>query len=349
MWHKLAQQQDLSPMTREALHINNQIIQPGEVTTLALESAQLYSNSPVHMPVKVFHGKEPGPTLLICAAIHGDEINGIEIIRQVISTVDVNALNGTLIAVPIINQLGFIQRSRYLPDRRDLNRAFPGEETGSLAARIAYRFTETIFKHATHLIDLHTAAIHRTNLPQIRTDISDPENLKMARAFGLPVVLNSEVIEGSLRFEAGRQGKHAITFEGGEALRFNNNAITGGVQGIFNVMAYLKMYQQENPPPQINPTIANSSLWVRANTDGLLMTDIELGAHVEKGDVLGSINVPLEKNPTKVKSPINGIVIGRSTIPLVHQGEALFHIASFKSVSSVIEKINELRTYMENA
>lgn len=335
-------------MPRKALHINDHIVKPGTTARLALESAQLYSNSPVYMPVRVFHGKKSGPTLLLSAAIHGDEINGIEIIRQVLADIDVSKLSGTIIAVPIVNQLGFIQRTRYLPDRRDLNRAFPGIENGSLASRVAYQFMENIVRHASHIIDLHTAAIHRTNLPQIRTDISDTENLEMAQAFGLPVVLNSEVIDGSLRYAAGQNGQHAITFEGGEALRFNDDAIAAGVQGVKNVLAHLGMFKQDEAPRKLNPTIANSSLWVRADTDGMLVTDVALGTHVEKGQVLGTINAPLEDSPTRVKSPINGIVIGQTTIPLVHQGEALFHIASFKQVSSVAEKIGELRAFVEN-
>ena len=335
-------------MARQNLEICGRTIKPGETAELAIESTQLYTHSPVHMPVQVFHGKKDGPTLLLTAAIHGDEINGIEIIREVLQDVDAATLKGTLIAVPIVNQLGFIHRTRYLPDRRDLNRAFPGLENGSLASRVAYQFSQQILIHATHIIDLHTAAIHRTNLPQIRADLSDGDAHKMACAFGMPVVLNSEQIEGSLRYAACQQGTHAITFEGGEALRFNNDAIVAGVQGVRNVMAHLGMVKQKQNPTNINPTIANSSLWVRAETDGMLVTDVELGAHIEKGDVLGTINAPLGEASTKVKSPCGGIVIGQTTIPLVHQGEALFHIASFKTVSAVAEKIEELRSFVEN-
>ena len=336
-------------MTRDALHISGKIIAPGTDVRLNIETTQLYTNSPIHMPVRVFHGKKPGPTLLICAAIHGDEINGIEIIRQIIQDPALKNIAGTLIAVPIVNQLGFIQRTRYLPDRRDLNRAFPGSDTGSLASRIAHQFSEDIVTHASHIIDLHTAAIHRTNLPQIRTDISDNENLEMAKAFGLPVVLNSDLIEGTLRYAAGQQGKHAITLEAGEALRFNDDAIIAGVRGVKNVMAHLGMIKNKHKPPKLVPTIANSSLWIRANADGMLTNDTELGAHVKKGETLGTINDPYGDTPQKVKCPINGIVIGQTTIPLVHQGEALFHIASFKTISAVAEKIDELRDYIENA
>ena len=328
--------------------INGQTIKPGTSAQFATQTAQLYCNSPVHMPVRIFHGKHTGPTLLVCAAIHGDELNGIEAIRRLTQELDATHLSGTIIAVPIVNQLGFIQRTRYLPDRRDLNRVFPGSETGSLASRIAMNFTDLILHHASHIIDLHTAAIHRTNLPQVRTDISNPENLAMAEAFGLPVVLNSEPIEGSLRHTASVQAKHAITLEAGEALRFNEEAITAAVTGIKNVMAHLGMVQQQPNPAAINPTIANSSLWIRAETDGMLTTQIALGDHVEKGQILGAINAPLTEGTTTVKSPINGIVIGQTTIPLVHQGEALFHVASFKSVSHVAQKIDDLRMLVEN-
>ncbi len=335
-------------MPRDALHIAGKIIAPGTDARVNIETTQLYTNTPIYMPVRIFHGMEDGPTLLVCAAIHGDELNGIEVIRQIIQRTSVEHLKGTLIAVPIVNHLGFIHRSRYLPDRRDLNRSFPGLETGSLAARVAHKFVSEVVSHATHIVDLHTAALHRTNLPQIRTDISDEENLSMAKAFGMPVVLNSEVIEGSLRYVAGQENKHAITFEAGEALRFSHDAIKSGVQGVINVMAYLNMLDDREMPPLLVPTIANSSLWVRADGDGMMVNLVNLGDHVKQGQTIGTINDPFGDKTIKIISPINGIIIGHSTIPLIHQGEALYNIASFRKISSVAEKINDLRSYIKN-
>lgn len=333
---------------RKALHIAGKIIAPGTDVRINIETTQLYTNNPVHMPIRVFHGKEDGPTLLVCAAIHGDELVGIEAIRRLMQDPRLKNICGTLIAVPIVNHLAFIHRSRYLPDRRDLNRFFPGIETGSLASRIAHKFMTEVVEHATHIIDLHTAGIHRTNFPQIRTNIDDTENLAMAKAFGLPMVLNSELIEGSLRYAAGQQGKHAITYEGGEALRLREDYIKPALQGVLNVMAYLGMLKDAESPPLLVPTIANSSLWVRADADGMLNNEVALGAHVKQGQLLGTINDPMGDMSHRILSPINGIVVGAATIPLVHQGEALYHIASFRKVSSVAQKIDDLRTFIEN-
>ena len=332
---------------RKAFHIAGKIIPPGTDARVNIETTQLYTNTPVHMPMHVFHGKEDGPTLLVCAAIHGDELTGIEVIRRLIKDERMKSIKGTLILVPIVNHLAFIHRSRYLPDRRDLNRFFPGLDTGSLASRIAQKFMTEVVEHATHIIDLHTAAVHRTNFPQIRTNIDNPQNLELAKAFGLPMVLNAELIEGSLRYSAGQLGKCAITYEGGEALRLSEDAIKPARRGVINVMAHLGMLDIEKPALLV-PTIANSSLWVRADADGILNNEVELGAHVKQGQLLGTINDPMGDFETRITSPVNGIVVGATTIPLVHQGEALYHIASFRKVSSVAQKIDDLRTFIGN-
>ncbi len=332
---------------RKAFHIGGKIIAPGTDARINIETTQLYTNTPVHMPMHVYHGKEDGPTLLVCAAIHGDELTGIEVIRRLIKNPRMTDINGTIILVPIVNHLAFIHRSRYLPDRRDLNRFFPGLDTGSLASRIAHKFMTEVVEHATHIVDLHTAAVHRTNFPQIRTNIDNAENLELAKAFGLPMVLNAELIEGSLRYSAGQMGKCAITFEGGEALRLSEDAIKPAYQGVLNVMAHLGMFKDVEKPALLVPTIANSSLWVRADADGILKNEVELGAHVKQGQLLGTINDPMGDFETRITSPINGIVVGATTIPLVHQGEALYHIASFRKVSSVAQKIDDLRSFIE--
>ena len=334
---------------RAALHIAGNIIVPGSEARVEIPTAQLYTSAPIDMPMHVFHGKKDGPTLLVCAAIHGDELNGIEIVRQVINRPELKKITGTLIAVPIVNQLGFIHQSRYLPDRRDLNRCFPGTDYGSLGSRMAHQFKTHVVDMATHIIDLHTAAVNRTNLPQIRTDVNVPENLAMAQAFGMPVVLNTEITEGTLRQMAGQEGKFTITYEGGEALRFNDDAIKVGVNGVLNVMSYLGMLPDLAPPPQLTPTIANSSLWIRAEADGMLDNQIELGAHVKEQQLLGYVNDPFGTLRVPVTSPVNGIVIATATNPLVHQGEALYHIASFRRTSSVARKIEELQSMLNDS
>lgn len=212
-----------------------------ERQTVQLEVAKLYTHTPMTIPIEVVNGAESGPVLMVCAAIHGDELNGVEVVRQLLSKVDAATLRGTLIAVPIVNIFGFIHKSRYLPDRRDLNRCFPGSEQGSLGARMAHMFFDLVVKKSTHIIDLHTGAIHRSNLPQIRGDLSCEMTKEMAMAFGTPVAIDARLRNGSLRSEASGLDIPVITYEAGEALRFDALAIAAGLQGVENVMRHLKM------------------------------------------------------------------------------------------------------------
>ncbi len=331
------------------IEIAGVVIKAGERRCIEMQVGQLYTHTPLHIPVEVVCGKRAGPVLLVCAAIHGDEINGVEIIRRLLKTRMLKRLKGTLIAVPIVNVLGFVQRSRYLPDRRDLNRCFPGSEKGSLGARIANLFRTQIVSKATHIIDLHTAAIHRSNLPQIRTNMDNPASAAMAEAFGAPVIINSTLREGSLRGNADESGLPVITYEAGEALRFDEIAIAGGVRGIVGVMRSLDMLgkapvskeveAQRPAKPRPKPVVAKSSYWVRASQDGILRPMVPLGARVENDTTLGVISAPLGEQEVLVKAPIRGIVIGRVTLPLVNEGEAMFHIARFETVSGAERQV----------
>ncbi|OZG69794.1 succinylglutamate desuccinylase [Hahella sp. CCB-MM4] len=331
-------------MANKAFELNGTIVNPGERKTIDLQVAQLYTHTPLCIPVQVICGKRAGPTLLVCAAIHGDEINGVEVIRRLLKLKSLNRIRGTLVAVPIVNVFGFIQRTRYLPDRRDLNRCFPGTQDGTLGGRIANLFVSNIVERCTHAIDLHTAAIHRDNLPQIRVNMQHEQSAEMARAFGVPVILNAELREGSLRETADRHDIPVITYEAGEALRFNEVSIALGVRGVTNVMRQLSMIptKQGRPERKIKPSVAKGSRWVRAEIDGILRPVVHLGARVEEGETLGMLGSPFGTQEVQVKAPYHGIVIGRVNLPLVNEGEALFHIARFDRVGEAERQMEVL-------
>lgn len=336
-------------MSRPPIVIAGTRIETGQRRTIDIPAALLYTHAPVTLPVQVIHGRERGPCLLLCAAIHGDEISGVEIIRRVLMLPALKRLKGSLLAVPIVNVFGFADRSRYLPDRRDLNRAFPGSERGSLAARMAHLFVREILVHASHVIDLHTAAIHRDNLPQIRANLEEPSCVAMARAFGVPVMINAPLIEGSLRQICNDTGRAVITYEAGEALRFNEAAIQAGVKGIIRVLRHLEMIPRSRPTRAAAASIyaANYSTWVRAEQDGIFRTAVALGANVLKGQALGYIADPFGERELTVQASIGGIVVGRNNLPLVHEGEALFHLARFDSVHRVARYVEAFNRELE--
>ncbi|EOE5965656.1 succinylglutamate desuccinylase/aspartoacylase family protein, partial [Vibrio cholerae] len=290
-------------------------IPPSSRRVIELEAAKLYTDSPLSIPIEVLHGASPGPVLMINAAIHGDELNGVEIIRQLLNTLDEKKLKGTVIAVPIVNVFGFIHKSRYLPDRRDLNRCFPGSEKGSLASRMAHTFFSQVAERCDYILDLHTGAIHRTNLPQIRADLSNSETLRIAQAFATPVIIDSPLRDGSLRSEAEKQQIPVLTYEAGEALRFDPIAINAGIIGIKRVMQSIGMLRPSRKKIP-NSIIAKSTSWLRAEADGILRTLVSLGDKVEKGQVLAYINSPLGKLEVEIRANKSGIVIGQQTLPL---------------------------------
>lgn len=309
-------------------------IEPGARRLVDLPVSKLSNHTPVTLPVHVLHGLRPGPTMFVSAAIHGDELNGVEIIRRVLRTLQPGNIAGTLLCVPVVNAYGFIGRSRYLPDRRDLNRAFPGSPGGSLASRLAHLFLTEVVKRSQIGIDLHTAAIHRVNLPQIRCEFSKrPRARELAMAFGAEVVLDSPERSGSLRKAAREAGVDVLVYEGGEGLRFDEFAIRAGVDGIAGVM--LKIGMLELPegvePPKSDgkrpPIFANASKWVRAPEGGVLRTAKRIGEAVSQGEVIGHVANPYDDSDVAVRSPRRGIVVGRTTLPIVNMGDALFHIA----------------------
>lgn len=310
------------------LVIGGVTVAPGERRGVSLPVGMLHTRVPVQMPVWVIHGRRPGPRLFISAAIHGDELNGIEIIRRVRAR-PLTGLKGTLLLVPVVNVFGLLQHSRYLPDRRDLNRSFPGSERGSLAARLAHLFMTEIVERCTHGIDLHTGAVHRSNLPQIRAQLDDEETRTLATAFGAPVVLDSHLRDGSLREAAAERGIPTLIYEAGEALRFDEMSIRVGVAGIVEVMRTLGMLRRKpgTRARPAKPVIADGSHWVRAPAGGILRTAIRLGQRVGAGELLGRVSDPFGADEVRVDATHEGIIIGRNSLPLVNEGDALFHVA----------------------
>jgi uncharacterized protein len=331
-----------------SIELAGQKVLPGERKTIDLVVGKLYTHSPITMPVQVLCGHQAGPVMFISAAIHGDELNGVEIIRRLLKVPALKRLKGTLIAVPIVNLHGFINQSRYLPDRRDLNRSFPGSEKGSLAGRVARLFLDEIVERCTHGIDLHTGAIHRSNLPQIRANLDDEETLTLAKAFGTPVVLNSNLRDGSLREAASKKGIPVLLYEAGEALRFDELSIRGGVNGVLRVMRQLNMLPAARKKNQFDPIVARSSAWVRAPQDGIFRTQVKQGDRVQKDQtLLAVVSDPFGESEVEIWAPFSGIIIGQLHLPLVNEGEALFHIARFNRTDIAADNIENYQETLE--
>lgn len=325
---------------KEPIVIAGVEVLPGETKRIEMPTVSLYTDTNMSIPVFVKRGKRAGPTLFVSAAIHGDELNGIEIISRVINSKSINTMKGTLIAVPFVNGYGVLNQSRYLPDRRDLNRSFPGTKKGSLAGRIANLFLNEIVAKCDFGIDLHTGAIHRTNLPQIRANLDDKETLEMAKAFGVPVLLNANLRDGSLRESADELGVRVLLYEAGEALRFDELSIRAGVKGVINIMRHLGMLNKTRAKSnKVEPFVARESGWVRATDSGFVSHKKQLGDHVEKGECLADIKDPFGKMLDTVNSNAKGIIIGKQNIPLAQEGEAMYHIAYFSKPDDVAENI----------
>ncbi|MFA0813944.1 succinylglutamate desuccinylase/aspartoacylase family protein [Microbulbifer epialgicus] len=339
----------------QPITINDVAVLPGEHRVIDLPIAKLYTHININIPVQVICGKRAGPRLFISAAIHGDELNGVEIVRRLLKSSSIKRMRGTLIVIPVVNVFGIIQHSRYLPDRRDLNRSFPGSKRGPLAARLAHIFIQEIVSQCDYGIDLHTGALNRSNLPQVRADLDDPETKMLAEAFSVPVILNSNLRDGSLRQAAKEHGVKILLYEAGEALRFDELSIRAGVKGILSVMRKLSMLAgSKNSRKLSEPFMARSSSWERAPESGLLRSTAPLGMRVNKGDILGIISDPSDlftPNEYEVKSQFSGLIIGKSNIPLVNAGDALFHIARFediKEAAASVEAFQNFINYSEN-
>lgn len=328
---------------RQAFRMGAIQVAPGARQRVNLPMAGLYTHTPVALAVDVVHGRKPGPVVFVSAAIHGDEINGIEIIRRLLRSPGMDRLRGTLLAVPVVNVFGFHNRSRYLPDRRDLNRSFPGSQTGSMAGRVANVFMQEIVARSDFGIDLHTAAIDRDNLPQVRADLDQQHLTQLAEAFGAPVVIHSIGMEGSMRQAAARAGVPVLLYEAGEALRFDEISIRVGLGGIYSVLRALQMLPASRRKRASQPVRLSSSTWVRAPQSGILRSLVPLGASVARGDQLALVSDPFGQHEESIVSPANGVVIGRTTSPLIYEGEALFHIGRSDQAGAVEEALETLQ------
>lgn len=320
----------MKAMVPPPLEIGDRTLPPGTREQLKLPVARLTTGSLLSLPLEVVHGRKPGPAVWLSGAIHGDELDGVEIIRRVLERLRPEALEGTVVAAPIVNVYGFESGSRYLPDRRDLNRSFPGGRKGSMASRIAHLFMTEVVERCDYGVDFHCGSDQRENLPQVRADLEDEETLRMALAFGAPVAVHNAPPDGSLRKAAVNAGARVILYEAGEAGRFTPAAIAEGTRGVLRILDALGMVAadpgDEAGPARDEVLRVSRSRWVRAGRSGILRLSVELGERVEKGQRLGTIGDAFGRDPHPVKASRTGIVLGRRINPLVYQGEGLVHL-----------------------
>ncbi len=311
---------------RESFVLNGLAVKPGSHRLIELDIARLPSGTLIQMPVHVFHSRQPGPVVMLSGGLHGDEVNGIETVRRMVESDALRKLRaGTVLALPIINVYGFIHFSRDVPDGKDVNRSFPGNPEGSLASIVAWNITHHLLPLIDFGIDFHTGGSSRTNHPQLRFAKGDALGEKIARAFKAPFVLQSGLIQGSLRAAAQELGKSVVVFEGGESLRLDELSIKTGIQGIQNVLSEHGMIAPRKARGK--SIFCSESHWVRAEVSGLFIARKFAGQKVKEGQILGVINSPYGEYSLKVKSPYDGHIIGHNNFPLIHRGDALFHIA----------------------
>jgi predicted deacylase len=308
-----------------SLEILGDKVKPGTSKRLSWSATELFEGFPVSTPVLVLNGDNPGPTVCLTAAVHGDELNGIEMVRRVMHDLSPKDVSGAIIGIPIVNVQGFRRGSRYLPDRRDLNRYFPGNPNGSAAARIAHSFFVNVIAHCDALIDLHTGSNSRANLPQIRADLRDPDVVTLTQGFGSMVILHSTPTVGTLRYAATSAGIPTVTLEAGGPSQLELNEVRHGVRGIETLVNTLGMIKKTNFWRDPEPVYYRSS-WVRAENGGILLADVSLGSTVRKGDLLGTINDPMSNARTELRSPYSGRIIGMARNQVVMPGFAAFHV-----------------------
>ncbi|MBZ9728239.1 succinylglutamate desuccinylase/aspartoacylase family protein [Salegentibacter sp. JZCK2] len=312
------------------LEILGEQVKPGKSATINFNMAKLYTTTSVEVPVIIERSKKPGPVVLITAGIHGDEINGVEIVRQIISKGINRPQKGTIICVPVVNIFGFLNLRREFPDGRDLNRMFPGTKHGSLASRFAFQFVKNILPLANFCLDFHTGGASRFNAPQIRVKRGDEQSLKYARIFGAPFTIYSKTITKSYRETCAKKGIPVLLFEGGKSMDSNRDVAKHGVEGAMRILSFLEMLHPKfDYPDAITETvIIENTNWMRAKYSGLLHMKIPCGKHVEKGEYIGTITDPYGKFRHKIKAVNTGYVININESPIVYQGDAIFHISA---------------------
>ena len=329
--------------TAQPYIIAGETIAPGTMRDVAFPVTTMATGNASSLALRVLHGAKPGPAVFVSAAIHGDEIIGTAVIQRLAQEIDPAALAGTLLLVPAANIFGFITHTRYLPDRRDLNRSFPGSAGGSLAGQLAHIFYREVVARCSLGIDIHSAAVHRYNLPQIRIAAGNRRLVELAMAFGAPVIIESPLRDGSLRDLAQKHGVDMLLMEAGEALRFDRLSIETGVAGVNRVLAHLGMTEADDGLTEVGiPARANRSVWVRAPRGGVTHRVRRSGDPVRKGDLLACVAGLFGEDAQEIVSPADGIVIGHATLPVVHQGDALFHIAVIDHPERVGARIDSI-------
>ncbi len=309
----------------ESLVINSQIINPSENKTIVLNTYTLHNKSEAQIPVHVFHSGKKGPTLLLSAGMHGEETNGIEIIRRIINRQEVKELKcGILITIPVINVVSFLYNSRDLPDGKDLNRCFPGSKNGSLGSRIAYDLMKHILPIIDFGVDFHTGGARINNYPQVRCTFDAEQNLELASLIGAPLTINSAFREGTLRKEASKKNKSILVFEGGESIRFDYLAINEGYHACLRLMNSLGMINVDVPTHKT--IFIQDTKWIRTPVSGLFHLIVNNGSHVRIDEPLGVICNPFGEVEEKILAPFDGFVIGVNNQPVVNEGDALIHL-----------------------
>jgi len=324
----------------ETLNILGEKIALGESRTIDFNLAKLFTSTKIEIPIIIERAKTPGPTILITAAIHGDEINGVEIVRQLIARKINKPKRGTIICIPILNVFGFLNTDRAFPDGRDLNRSFPGTRRGSLASRVAYHFTSEILPHADYCLDFHTGGASRFNAPQVRVKPNDENLLKLAKIFNVPFTVYSNNLKKSYRAACNKLGIPIILFEGGKSLDSNKQIVSYGVRGTVRFLSHLGMLDSKFKVtfPLKNTVIIEKSKWVRAQRSGLFHLKIKINSLVEKSELLATITDPYGKMRFKVLAPNKGYIINVNESPIVHQGDAIFHISTKDKTSKEEER-----------
>ncbi|MGC3943444.1 MAG: succinylglutamate desuccinylase/aspartoacylase family protein [Chryseolinea sp.] len=305
--------------------IAGQEILPGEFREIDINIARLPSHTVIDTPIYVSRGMEDGPVLALTAGMHGDEINGMEIVRRMLDTGLSKPKRGITICMPIVNVYGFLNFSRDVPDGKDINRSFPGNKNGSLASRVAYHLMREVIPYVDYGVDFHTGGAMRTNYPQVRAVLKDGVNTELANAFAAPFTIDSPYRPNSLRKESARKGKNIIVYEGGESLRFDQHAIEEGISGTLRLMKYLKMIDWAPEPNEENRVVWSTS-WIRARNAGLFQSTVRCGQLVNAGEWVGTITDPFGEFKEQVVAPEKGYVIGLNNIPVINAGDALMHI-----------------------
>ena len=314
--------------TNKNITIGGMTVKPGQNKLVQIGIDRLPTGTMIDIPVYVFNSKKPGPTILIQAGLHGDEINGIEIVRRLLAEKKLNIIKGAVIAVPILNIFGFIHFSRDVPDGKDVNRSFPGTKSGSMASRIAYHYTSEILPHVDMGIDLHTGGGQRHNYPQIRFTEEDENSIRLAEVFNAPISFPSSLIKGSFRNTAFKMGKPIIVFEAGESMRFDDCSILEGAKGILNILEHFEMLpssDNERFNGQVSVRLQNRK-WLRAPTAGMFIPKITNGSEIKKGQIIGIVSDTFGRRTKNIKAPFDGVVFCINHQAVINQGEALFHV-----------------------